>query len=150
MRALWNRYTVGASALLVAYLAFSAPSDVVVDTDGRIQGPTNHIRSWLQGRGFWQEQMRLAEEEYQELQDEPRRRAAMNQEMNRLMAEADRVIAETDRELGLSSSASSQADRARDRADAIEDAEMQRWLEQMRRERMRDLQVIAQHIQAQF
>ncbi|MDR5867958.1 hypothetical protein [Halomonas koreensis] len=144
-----NRYTVSGSVLLAGYLAFSSPGEVAVSVDGEVRGLINKARATIQQRDFWKDQMSLVEAEYDELRDEPARKARMERELNSLLAEADRVIAQTDREVGIESGAAQRsADQYRDRAAAIEDAEMRQWLNQIRLERMRELRTIAVHVQS--
>lgn len=139
---------IAALALAMAYVGFSSPGKVVLDERGRIKGLMNEAREVLQGRNFWKDQARFVQKELDWELGEPARKAKFEREVQQLDAEVNRDM----RELYQKSPemrptpAERQAEALRDRADAIEMAQVERELEIMRRERIGELRKIQQYL----
>lgn len=139
---------IAALALAMAYVGFSSPGKVVIDERGRIKGITNEVREVLQGGSFWKDQARLVQKELDWELGEPARKAKFEREIRQLDAELDRDMRETFHKFPemRPTPAELQAEALRDRADAIEMAQVERELEIMRRERIGELHKIQQYL----
>lgn len=142
------KITVAALALATAYVGFSSPGKVVIDEQGRIKGLMNEAREVLQGRNFWEDQARFVRNELDWELGEPARKAKFEREVRQLDAEVNRDMRELYQKFPemRPTPAERQAEALRDRADAIETAQIERELEFMRRERIGELRKIQQHL----
>jgi hypothetical protein len=125
----------------LAYVALSSPNEVVIDDRGRIDGFLNAARELIQGESFWEDQAHIAGRELQWELNEPSRMAELEREMHRLDADLDREMSEFYQQYPdmRPTNAERRAQRMRDRADAIEQAELDRELERLRLARIAEL-----------
>ncbi len=131
-------------AMLLGYALLSSPDGVVVRTDGSIAGALNNARAFVQGPGFYKKQQALANAKLQKLLDEPRKKKKFDEEMRALQAEITQDLEKTYREYPAlrPTDAERQAEMLRARADQLELAEMDRDLETLRLEEIRQIEQI--------
>lgn len=146
------KVAAGVFALLIAYIGLSSPVKVVIDEQGKIKGLVNEAREALQGKSFWETQLRLVQKEINWELGEPARKAKFDREMRQMEAEINREMREFYKEYPdmRPTSAERQAEALRERADAIEMAEIDRELEIMRRKRVAELRSIQQYLAAKL
>ena len=130
--------------LIFLYLNFSSPDKVVVDSSGNISGLINNLRETIQGNGFWEKQLQVAKSDLEWELSEPKRQAELDNELNQIMKETDESMEDMYREFPdmRPSKAETQAEKLRDRADEIEQQELDRELELMRQEAIIELKHI--------
>jgi hypothetical protein len=141
---------LGLGILIVAYLYFSSPGKLVVDEAGDVEGLTNKARAILQGKSFWKDQLREVTSDLQQELSEPQRKAQLDREMNQGLRKFDQSMEEMYREHpDLRPSPEERlAQVLRDRADEIEQAESDRFLEKIRLKRIAELRKILPVVQA--
>ena len=133
----------------VVYLCISNPGEVVVQDSGKVDGVINHARKALQGKRFWKNQLLEIDKELKWELGEPKRNAEWDREL-RLM---DREFEKEDKEFYREypdmrpSAAERQAEALRERADAIEQAELDRELEKLRIQRIAELRKLKPVVQ---
>ncbi len=142
----FKRFNIGGAAIAVVFLFlyFSSPGKVVVDEQGKVRGLIDNARSWVQGSSFWEGQLLEVNSELDWHLKEPRRQAELNREMENMSREFDRSMEELYREFPdmEPSAAERQAEVLRERADQIEQNELDRQLERFRLERISELRNI--------
>ena len=137
-------FSVVAAMLLTGYAYLSSPNRVIVKTSGRVDGYLNIFRETLQERHFWVEQRSLATKELERLKAEPSwlrdKRAVLDK------FELDLKIAQEKRYQNNPSSrpspAAMQAKDLRDLAEKIEQAELDRLIEEGRLQNIQHLEAI--------
>jgi len=134
------------------YVGLSSPDKVVITEHGQINGLLNEIREMVQGNSFWKAQLRSVRKELNWEFGEPARNAKLHREMSQFAAETDRDMQSFYREFPemKPSRAEMQAEALRDRADAIESAELEREFEAMRQQRISELQRIENYLTARI
>lgn len=130
--------------VLLGYLSFSSPGQVAIDNRGKIDGGFNQVRAHLQGTTFWSEQLDEANRALELLRSAPERKAV-------LQAKADEVLERSKKQMAdhygkypnsQPSKAAEQAEALRARADEIEQAEIDEFIEEHRLRRMSELENI--------
>lgn len=141
---------LGLAILIVAYLYVSSPGKVVVDEAGYVKGLMNTARAALQGKNFWKDQLREVHSDLQRELSEPHRKAELDREMNQMLREVDQSTEEMYRVHPdmRPSPEERQAEALRERADQIEQVEVDRFLEKIRLERIAELRKILPVVQA--
>lgn len=142
----FRRFKVGGIAIAVVFLFlyFSSPGKVVVDEQGKVSGLINNARSLVQGPSFWEDQLLEVNSELDWHLKEPQRQAELQRELENMSREFDRSMEEFYREYPdmEPSAAERQAEALRERADQIEQDELDRQLERLRLERIAELRNI--------
>lgn len=136
---------IGALTLLLAiYVSFSSPGKVVITETGDITGITNIARKLVQGKSFWRQQLVAVTAELDKLYGEPAETAKLNQEMNSMLDDAQREMEKMYQEYPETrpSEAERQAEVLRNKADSIEQAELDRTMDMYRLERIASLRKI--------
>lgn len=120
----------------------------MVNGTAEIKGVINKARAGLQGKGFWKDQLRTIKSELQWQLSEPQRESEKN--MEELYRELNKDLGEIYRKNPerRPSRAEHRAELLRERADQIEQAEIDREFEQMRKERIAELRKIRKVVQA--
>ena len=136
--------TIGILCASLLYIAFSSPDDLDIDERGNIVGAFNHLRETAQGKSFWKDQLKFAESELKWEIDDPERMAQLDREMDGILDETDESMEEFYRDYPdmRPTKAERQVEALRDKADEIEQMELDKELEQMRRERISELRKI--------
>lgn len=136
--------------LLVAYVSFSSPGKVVITETGDITGIINNAREFVQGKSFWKQQLAAVTTELNKLYGEPAETAKLNQEMNGVLNAAQREMEKMYQEYPETrpSEAERQAEALRDKADSLEQAELDRTMEGYRLERIESLRKIYSSVEA--
>lgn len=136
--------------VVVAYLYFSSPGEVVVDEKGETVGMINKVRETLQGKEFWREQLREVDREIYNHISEPQRRAESSRDLDRALRQANQEMEEMYKKMpeARPSPAERQAEALRELADRIETAEVYRVLEVFQLERIEKLRNIRPLVQA--
>lgn len=131
-------------AVIFLYLYFSSPGKVVVDTNGEVKGLTNNIRASLQGKGFWKNQLKEVNSELEWELGEPQRQEKLDHEMNQMFRELNQSMENMYRKYPdmRPSAYERQAEALRERADQIEQQELDRYLENIRLKRIAELRSI--------
>ena len=140
---------LGLAIIVAVYLYLSSPGKVVVDEVGDVKDLINTARAALQGKNFWKDQFREVNSALQRELSEPQRRAELDSEMNQMLREVDQSTEEMYREHPdlRPSPEERQAEILRERADQIEQAEFDRFLEKIRLERIAELRKLLPVIQ---
>lgn len=138
------------AAAATAYLFLSEPGTVVVSANGEISGLANNARETLQGSRFWRDQLKTANKELQDALDAPARDAALRRELTKLEQEIRQESEDMYRKYPdlRPSPAEQKAESLRDAADRIEQAELDRLIEEHRLKRIARLQEIILTIRA--
>ena len=112
-------------------LWISPPDKVVVNETAEIKGVINKARAGLQGKGFWKDQLRTIKSELQWELSEPQREAEFEKNMEELYRELNKDMEEIYRKNPERSPSSTErrAKFLRERADQIEQAEIDREFE---------------------
>ena len=133
-----------------AYLLISSPEGIVVSTEGEVQGIFNMARSQLQAGDFWEQQLAEARRNLESKRSAPEREANRKARFD-LLTEKTRkqmeVMYERNPKL-RPSPATTEAERLRDAADDIEQAELDQHLESRRQSRMIELEKIIRAIES--
>lgn len=131
-------------ALIFLYLYFSSPGKIIVDKQGNIGGMINNVRELIQGKRFWRNQLIEVNSELESKLEAPQFQAKFNPEMNQMVREIDPSLKEIYQKYPdlKPSAAERQADALRERADQIEQQELDRYLEKLRIERISELRKI--------
>ena len=126
---------------LVAYFGISQPDEVSLDSDGEVSGVTNAVRELLQGEKFWSHQVKLIRRDIQIEKNRPARLADFNSSMTELLSDIKNFMEDfyTDFPQTRPSLAEQQAQALREKADAIEQAEIDSMLEKFRLKRIENL-----------
>ena len=143
-----NRWLAAAAVLAVAlgYLWLSSPGNVVVNVDGSVRGLQNDLREALQRQRFWSSQYDSAIRERDDLHGQPERDRKLQQELAKFSSDSRASMEQFYRENPGTrpSQATQQAEALRELADRIEQADLDRILENFRRGRLAELkQIIA-------
>lgn len=130
--------------LLVAYVSFSSPGKVVITETGDITGLINNTRELVQGKTFWQGQLKAITTKLNKLESEPAETAKMNREMENMLIESQRDTEKMYRDYPDTrpSEAERQVEALRDKADSLEQAEWDRMMEKERLEQISSLRKI--------
>ncbi|MBI9090737.1 MAG: hypothetical protein JEZ12_16085 [Desulfobacterium sp.] len=130
--------------LSVGYLYLSSPKLVVVNNSGNIKGAVNHARVFLQGESFWKKQLKIINSELQWEFAGPQRQAENKREINKILKELNQIMEETYKENPemRPTPAERIAEKLRERADRIEEAQEDYLLEKWRLERIAELQAL--------
>jgi len=123
---------------------------VVVDANGNIEGFINSIRASIQGKEFWKNQLKEVNSVLEWELGEPQRQAKLNREMNQMFREVDQSMEEMYREYPdmRPSAAERLAEVLRERADQIEQQEVDRYIDKIRLERIAELRNILPLVKA--
>jgi len=134
----------GLALLFVLYVSFSSPGKVVIKESGSIAGIINIARELVQGKSFWQGQLKAITTNLNKLEAEPAETTKMNQKMESMMVESKRDDEKMYRDYPdmRPSEAERQAEALRDKADSIEQAEWDRTMEKERLEQIVSLRKI--------
>jgi hypothetical protein len=126
------------------YLWASSPGRVVVSPDGSITGAQNDLRLALQGQHFWVDQRYLAQKELALEKARPERDRALRVEIGRVNQEFRQSMEQFYREnpSARPSGATAQAEALRDLADKVEQAELDRMMNEFRLKRIAELEQI--------
>lgn len=126
------------------YLYFSTPGKVAVDASGNVQGLVNSIRATTQGRKFWLNQLNEVNSELEWRLGAPERRAKLEQKLNEISIEHNERMEKiyTKYPNMKPSYAKQQAEALREKADQIEQQEIEYHLEEYRQKRITELQNI--------
>lgn len=147
MSKLVNRYTLAIPVLVAGYLAYSEPSEIVVNDHGQIEGLANKARAALQGQSFWKQQLALTDQEYQYVLAQPIRDAEQQLAYERLDAEFDQTMRKIDREINYQPSPEQLRIQAAERElQEAEQAQIDKWLQEAWIHRLQELRAIAEHI----
>ena len=134
----------GATFASITYLYLSSPNALVLSKDGEIAGIANVVRAQLQGNAFWKNQLFEARRALEWAQTDPQRTAMRKERLETLLAQSKLRLEEFDRLHPRSkpSAASEEAERLRDAADGIEQAETDQYIESIRISRIARLEDI--------
>ena len=134
----------GATFASITYLYLSSPNALVLSKDGEIAGIANVVRAQLQGNAFWKNQLFEARRALEWAQTDPQRTAMRKERLETLLAQSKLGLEEFDRLHPRSkpSAASEEAERLRDAADGIEQAETDQYIESIRISRIARLENI--------
>ena len=134
----------GATFASITYLYLSSPNALVLSKDGEIAGIANVVRAQLQGNAFWKNQLFEARRALEWAQTDPQRTAMRKERLETLLAQSKLRLEEFDRLHPRSkpSAASEEAERLRDAADGIEQAETDQYIESIRISRIARLENI--------
>lgn len=141
----WKAVSAAVVALTL-YVYFSSPEEVVVTPTGQILGILNQARASMQGRTFWKDQLDQAHRTFRWEQGEPERAAeraaGLRQVIETVERENKKIREQVYRESPnlRPSPAARQSEALRELADRIEQAETERMLEQLRLERIANLE----------
>lgn len=126
------------------------PDRVVVTPDGEIEGALSAARAWFRGDDFWVSQLQIVDAELRAERAYPAKVTRWKREDaawdRQLRLEESKFY--RDHPDARPSQAEVAAQRLRERADAIESAELERSLEKIRLEEIRRLQAIKRAIEA--
>jgi hypothetical protein len=130
----------------------SSPGQIVVNQEGEIQGLFNMLRESVQGKRFWRDQAKEISKKLEWEVTEPERQAEWDRKTEELERELDRELEELYRDSPnlKPSRAELLAERLREEADRIEQAELDRELEQLRLEGIEDLRVLLEVVKAKL
>lgn len=136
--------TAAIAAVVAAYLFLSSPGKVVLTPSGEVEGLANHARDSLQGRRFWHDQSQAASKELQDLWAQPDRNAAVRRESDKFALEERQAMEDLYRKFPemRPSPAERRVESLRDAADRVEQAELDRFLEEYRLKRIAELQAL--------
>ena len=134
----------GATFASITYLYLSSPNALVLSKNGEIAGIANVVRAQLQGNAFWKNQLFEARRALEWAQTDPQRTAMRKERLETLLAQSKLRLEEFDRLHPRSkpSAASEEAERLRDAADGIEQAETDQYIESIRISRIARLEDI--------
>ncbi|SFE45915.1 hypothetical protein [Nitrosomonas sp. Nm166] len=143
-----HRWFAGIVVLLiiVGYFWISSPGKVVVRIDGALIGIQNDIREFLQKDSFWKDQLYFANREQETLRTQPERDQKLRIQLDRMIHENRQWMEQYYRDNPSSrpSPATMQSNALREMADRIEQAELDQILDQIRRKRINELDLILQ------
>ena len=139
-------------ATLMALLGYSVivtPNTLVVSPNGDIKGTINIIRAELQGQRFWREQQLKAKREFEWISSAPQRNANLNTRTVEIMEQHRQRMNDFYEKYPNSrpSSAEEKAQTLRDKADMIEQEEMEQTLNKARLNRLAKLEQTITFIQ---
>jgi hypothetical protein len=146
-----------AAALAVA--ALRPASELMVDHSCELDSPVGKLKSFAQGRAFWEGQIEHLEREIAWYASAPKRQARLDKSLAPILANADRALAENretmeklyEQHPDLRPSAEQQAaGELRAQADALERADLNIRLDQMRQQVIRQLQDCRPAIEARL
>lgn len=140
----------GSLIAILLFLYFSSPGNVVVDARGNINGSINRARESIQREAFWKDQLTKVNSELQWELGAPQRQMELDQEMNQMMRAIDQSMEEIylDYPEMRPSPTQQQAESLRERADEIEQQELDLYLENFRIERISELREILPIVKA--
>jgi len=126
------------------YSYLSTPGKVAVNSGGEVIGLMNIARASLQGKRFWVSQLNEVSSELEWWLGAPERRAKLEQTLYEISAKNnERMEAFYEKHPNLKPSyAKQQEDALRERADQIEQQEIEYRLEEYRQKRISELQKI--------
>ena len=135
---------------VAGYLSLSSPEGVVVSTEGEVLGLFNNFRSHLQAGSFWEQQLAEAKRSLESKRSAPERDANRKARFDLLTEKVKAQIEDMyERNPKLRPSpATIEAERLREAADDIEQAELDQHLESRRQSRMLDLEKIIRVIES--
>lgn len=141
-----------AVTLLVAFIGFSSPGEVVIDVRGKPKGIVNEIRAVFQGNKFMKDQLVFARKQLRQALDEPAKQAAIDKEMEPFFEELrqDEEQFYKDNPDLRPTAAEIEAEKLRRRADEIEQAEFDRMLEDIRKDRIAELVKIIRFLETKI
>lgn len=141
---------VGVTAAV--YLYESHPKDVVVTSNGRIQGPVNRVRAWIQGERFWSHQLAEAKIEMNRMIVSDAQQRAQMSELSQVEAQTAQLVQDFIARSTNLTAVQRNAATLRATADRIEQVDGMRsvdqYFQQVTRERLVELQRIIAFIQA--
>lgn len=127
--------------VLLFYLYFSKPSEVVVGVDGEVKGLVNQAREALQGKRFWREQLYEAKQSLERKRAEPEQAVVRKKERERWQRELKETVADIEHKYpSTSSPAQRRAEALREEADEIELDEMDKYFEALHIKQMKTLE----------
>jgi len=136
----------------LSYFYFSTPGEVVVQVNGEVRGVFNKFRVVLKNKQFWKNQLKEIDKELTWELTEPERTAISNQELEILeqqFKKEDEQFYRDNPDMRPSPS-EIEVEKLREQADAIEQAELDKELEQYRLNRIDELYKIRKHVEARF
>jgi len=112
----------GLAILVVAYLYFSSPGEVVVNGTGEVLGLINNVRATLQGKRFWRGQLREVDSEIDKHLSDPQFMTETRRALDQVGRKTDQALEEVYKKNPeiRPSPAERQAEALRERADRIE------------------------------
>jgi len=136
----------------VSYLSLSNANSLVVTVAGNIQGFSNKARESLQGEKFWVSQLKIAHEDLRWELDEPKREAEWERELAEFEREMRREDAEFYKEYPdmRPSKTETRVQALRDKADQLEQEELDRELEEDRLILINDLRKTIKYIESKI
>lgn len=143
--------TVGILPLtFISYLYLSSPGEVVVDRHGEVVGLLNSARAQLQGSAFWRDLLREAKRELEWKRAAPERNAERQARLDAFLEKSKQRMDEFYKRHpeARPSDATDRAEALRERADDIEQAEIDEDLEKLRLKRLFELETIIHIIEA--
>jgi hypothetical protein len=143
---------VGVLSVMLVYLNFSSPGKLIIGVDGKINGMQNTLRELLQGKAFWEDQHKQANQSLQYKYDEPandaKHQAELDQMINEAVRDTDKLMEDIYQDYPSTrpSVVEQQAKALRERADEIERQDERRryeqYVEERRLERIIELKAI--------
>lgn len=136
--------------VVVHYLSFTSPGWVVVNRNGEIRGLTNKARATLQGNRFWRDQLHEVNREIQGDESGILRNGANERTLDKPVRDTNR---EMERFFGRypqfrSSKAELHAEAVRGQVNQIKWITFNSFLEETRRKRFQELQIILPVVQS--
>ena len=121
-------------ATIFIYLFFSTPGKVVINEAGDTSGFINSIRSNLQGKDFWKDQVKEVKEELKNELNFPRDQAELKKDLDKLDTDINRDMEDMYREFPemRPSDQDRLAENLREEADRIDAQELDKTLDEYR------------------
>ena len=136
---------------MIAYLAYSKSNKIAVDEQANVTGIIASLKEHAQGNDFWEGQLALVTNEIKQEESFPIKMAELKDNLNKIVIETQESMQQFYEEnpslKSVRSDAQRQADELREKADDIEQAEMDAFLEEMRLERIEKLKFIKRSIE---
>ena len=132
------------------YLYLSSPGEVVIDQQGQIAGPMNKVRAQLQGPSFWRDQLLEAKRALESRRAAPERDKKRQARLEASLEKSKQRMEEFYKQHPKTrpSEATERAEALRERADEIEQEELDEYLEKRRLDKISNLEAIIRFIEA--
>ena len=130
--------------LLFSYLVLSSPDEVVIKKNSDVSGLLNTIRARLQGKSFWQNQLKQVDQELEWLKSQPERTERINIEIDKILRENEESMEKLYKKYPKihPSPSKSTTESLREMANEVERAEFESLMENYRLERIYELEML--------